>query len=86
MKDVFTIIGEVVIIILLLLLFPFISFFFSYLGGWLAKITIGGALCKALNVLFNVSYFTPDKIPLMAGALGWIGGYFKTSTTLKKKD
>lgn len=84
--DLFTLIVEIATIILLTLFSPFISFFFCWIGGWIAKITIGGILCKALNMLLNVAYFTPDKIPMMAGALGWIAGFFKNSVSLKKKD
>lgn len=67
--------------IILIIFAPMISFFLSYFGGWLCKITFGNTLCTALNTLFNVSFFTPDKLPMIAGALGWIGGYFKTTKT-----
>lgn len=66
-------------IIALFIFAPMISFFLSYFGGWICKITFGDTLCSALNTLFNVSFFTPDKLPMMAGALGWVGGYFKTT-------
>lgn len=52
---------------------PMLSFFICYFGGWLCKIIFGPTLCNALNTLFNVSFFIPEKLPLMAGALGWIG-------------
>ena len=62
--------------------------FICYFGGWLCKITFGPTLCNALNTLFNVSFFAPEKLPLMAGALGWIGGYFKNNSISKniKRD
>lgn len=72
--------GVIVMAILLVIFAPMLSFFICYFGGWLCKITFGPTLCNALNTLFNVSFFTPEKIPLMAGALGWIGGYFKNSS------
>lgn len=68
-------------VIILIVFAPMISFFLSYFGGWLCKIIFGDTLCTALNTLFNVSFFTPDKLPMIAGALGWIGGYFKTAKT-----
>lgn len=59
---------------------PLIGFFLSYVGGLICKVTFGSILCNALNTLFNVAYFTPDKLPMMAGALGWIGGFFSSGS------
>lgn len=78
MEDIFKIIGRMAVIIGLILILPFISFWLSYFGGWICKITIGNTLVKALNILFNTTYFTTEMIPWIAGALGWIGGFFKT--------
>lgn len=78
MEDIFKIIGGVAVIIGLILILPFISFWLSYFGGWICKVTIGNTLVKALNILFNTTYFTTEMIPWIAGALGWIGGFFKT--------
>ena len=83
MKEVSTIIGAIALIIGLFLILPFISFWASYFGGWICKITIGNTLVKALNMLFNTTYFTTEMLPWIAGALGWIGGYFKTTINLK---
>ena len=48
---------------------------------------IGDTLANALNTLFNTTYFHKEMLPMMAGALGWIGGYFKSvSSTTKKND
>lgn len=74
-------IGAVVIVSLALVVSPFISFWLAYFGGWIAKITIGPTLASALNILFNTTFVTADKIPMMAGALGWIGGFFKAITS-----
>lgn len=78
MEDIFKIIGGMAVIIGLILILPFISFWLSYFGGWICKVTIGNTLVKALNILFNTTYFTTEMIPWIAGALGWIGGFFKT--------
>ena len=78
MEDIFKIIGGMAVIIGLILILPFISFWLSYFGGWVCKVTIGNTLVKALNILFNTTYFTTEMIPWIAGALGWIGGFFKT--------
>lgn len=80
------IVGAIALIVVILLVFPFISFWLHYFGGWIAKIIIGGKLAAALNVLFNTTYFTADMIPMAAGALGWIGSFFKSTTTIKNKN
>lgn len=64
---------------------PMIGFGLSYVGGWICKVTFGPTLCHGLNTLFNVTYFAPDKIPLIAGALGWVGGFFKSINYPKAK-
>lgn len=71
--------GVIILAIILYFVLPMLSFFITYIGGWVCKITFGPTLCYALNTLFNSTYFEPDKLPLMAGALGWIGGYFKST-------
>lgn len=71
--------GVIALAILLIIFVPVINFGIAYFGGWICKITFGDLLCNALNTLFNTVIFTPNKLPIMAGALGWIGGYFKTT-------
>lgn len=78
--------GVIVMAVLLVVFAPMLSFVCCYFGGWLCKITFGPTLCNALNTLFNVSFFTPEKIPLMAGALGWIGNYFRSEKSLSSID
>ena len=81
--------GVIVMAVIFIIFTPLLSFVLCYFGGWLCKITFGLTLCHALNTLFNVSFFIPEKIPLMAGALGWIGNYFRDknniSSTISKK-
>ena len=81
--------GVIVMAVIFIIFTPLLSFVLCYFGGWLCKITFGPTLCHALNTLFNVSFFTPEKIPLIAGALGWIGNYFRDknniSSTISKK-
>lgn len=84
MDDFFAIVGVFVAIVLLIIIMPFINFWLAYLGGWIAKIVIGAKLTAALNTLFNTTYFTAEMLPMMAGALGWIGGFFKSVTNIKK--
>lgn len=78
--------GIVTLVVICLFFLPLLNFGIAYFGGWICKITFGPMLCRALNTLFNATFFSPDKLPLMAGALGWIGSYFKTySTTSSNK-
>ena len=89
MKEFFeslvAIIGATVIIVLLFLIVPLFIFAFGWVAGWLTKIAIGDTLCNALNIVFNVSYFTPDKLPMIGGALGSIGSFFKATINNKNK-
>lgn len=77
--------GWICFIIGMFFLLPFISFWLSYFGGWITSLVIGKKLVAALNLLFNTTYFTKDMIPMMAGALGWIGGFFKSISTSRNK-
>lgn len=78
-EDILTIIGAIAVIAITIIIVPFISFWLAYFGGWITSIVIGETLSNALNTLFNVSWFNKDMIPMCAGALGWIGGFFKAS-------
>lgn len=79
-EDLLTIIGAIVSAIIIIIIAPFISFWIAYFGGWLCSLVIGDVLASGLNTLFNTTHFTPDIIPICAGALGWIGGFFKNNT------
>ena len=83
--DLISLFAAIFAVILLIFISPALSFILCYFGGWICKITIGKPLTIALNTLFNTTYFIPDKLPLMAGALGWISSYFK-STNEKRKE
>lgn len=80
--DFLTIIGAIAIIAVAVIVMPFVSFWLAYFGGWITSLVIGDTLANALNTLFNTTHFTKDMIPMCAGALGWVGGYFKASNSL----
>ena len=80
--DFLTIIGAIGIVALTLIVMPFVSFWLAYFGGWITFLIIGDTLANALNTLFNTTHFTKDIIPMCAGALGWVGGYFKASKSI----
>ena len=72
----FAIAGIIATVIVMIFILPWLGFWLAYFGGWIAKITIGGILVKGLALIgLNI---TPDKLPLLSGALGWIGGFFKS--------
>ena len=83
MKDIFEIIGALAIVVLFFVVSPFIYFWLSYFVGWITMHVIGVKLAMALNILFNTSYFTPQMLPMLSGALGWLGGFFKSVTNIK---
>ena len=85
MKTFFTLIGGIAAIAGCVIIIPFISFWLAYFGGWICSLVIGNVLTEGLNILFNTTYFTKDMIPICAATLGWIGGYFKT-TSVKTKE
>jgi hypothetical protein len=79
----FAIAGIIATCIVMIFVLPWLGFWLAYFGGWIAKITIGGVLVKGLALIgLNI---TPDKIPLLSGALGWIGGFFKSITSTVNK-
>ena len=90
MEDFFevlaTILGVIGMIILMIVIMPFIHFWLAYFGGWITMHVIGDTLANALNTLFNTTYFHKEMLPMMAGAPGWIGGYFKNVNSTKKND
>lgn len=86
MENFFTAIGAIATVVCVALIIPFVSFWISYFGGWLCSLVIGDTLANALNTLFNTTHFTKDIIPICAGALGWVGGYFQSSNIKFNKD
>lgn len=80
----FAILGGVTLIIFIVFIAPWISFWLAYFGGWIAKLLIGNYLVEGFAL---VGITLPiDKIPLLAGTLGWIGGFFKATKLNTNKD
>lgn len=80
--DILKFMGAIFLIIALIFIEPWLIFWLCYFSGWLAKILIGKYLIAGFN-LFNIS-ITLDKIPLLAGTLGWIGSFFKSLGNFNK--
>ena len=79
-----SVVGFIALIIVLLIVSPWIAFWLAYLGGWFAKILIGEHLVKGFAMI-GIAIST-EKIPLIAGTLGWIGGYFKSVNYASKSS
>ena len=86
MKTFLTLIGGITAIAGCVIIIPFISFWLASFGGWICSLVIGNVLTEGLNALFNTTYFTKDMIPICAATLGWIGGYFKSTSVKTKGD
>lgn len=74
-----TILGVIALIVIFIFIEPWLFFWLAYFGGWIAKITIGKYLVEGFAIL-GISV-PIGKIPLIAGVLGWIGGFFKNIST-----
>ena len=81
-KDVsgWTIVGVIAFFVVVIIIEPALLFWLGYFSGWLAKLVIGTKLVTAINMVFG-TVFTADMLPMIGGALGWIGGFFKSIRT-----
>lgn len=87
MKDTFENILVVFITGIVVAIFsPVLVFAFSYFSGWILKVCIGNLVANSLNILFNTTRFTPEVIPMVCGALGTIGSFFKRLRALVRID
>ena len=74
------IVGIIVFLIVVIIIEPALLFWFGYFSGWLAKLIIGTKLVTAINMVFGTA-FIADMLPMIGGALGWIGSFFKSVST-----
>ena len=73
-------------IIVLGLISPVLSYFFGYIAGQFIEWTVGDQVINGLNLLFNTTRFSPQMLPMICGALGVVGSFFKSSANIKTKD
>ena len=71
------IVGVIAFLIVVIIIQPALLFWLGYFSGWLAKLIIGTKLVTAINMIFGTA-FTADMLPMIGGALAWIGGFFKS--------
>ena len=81
-KDVsgWAIVCTIAFLVVVIIIEPAFLFWLGYFSGWLAKLVIGTKLVTAINMVFGTA-FTADMLPMIGGALGWIGGFFKSIRT-----
>lgn len=77
--------GIIAFIIVVIIIEPALLFWLGYFSGWLAKLIIGTKLVTAINMVFGTA-FTADMLPMIGGALGWIGSFFKSINSSVKKN
>ena len=66
-------------VIVLSFIMPLIYFASGCLTGLVLKWIVGDAVTNGLNLLFNTTRFTADMLPIVCGALGVVGSFFKNS-------
>ena len=74
------IVGIIAFLIVAIIIEPALLFWLGYFSGWLAKLVIGTKLVTAINMVFGTA-FTADMLPMISGALCWIGCFFKSIST-----
>ena len=86
-KDVsgWAIVGVIAFLIVVIIIQPALLFWLGYFSGWLAKLVIGTKLVTAINMIFGTA-FTVDMLPMIGGALTWIGSFFKSINNVKNKQ
>ena len=80
-----SIFGVIAFLIVVIILQPALLFWLGYFSGWLAKLIIGTKLVTAINMVFGTA-FTADMLPMIGGALGWIGSFFKSINNVKNNQ
>ena len=79
------IVGVIAFLIVVIIIQPALLFWLGYFSGWLAKLIIGTKLVTAINMIFGTA-FTTDMLPMIGGALGWIGSFFKSVRTASNNN
>ena len=86
-KDVsgWAIVGVIAFFVVVIIIEPALLFWLGYFSGWLAKLVIGTKLVTAINMVFGTAV-TADMLPMIGGALGWIGSFFKSVRTASNNN
>ena len=76
-------VGIIAFLVIMIIIDPALLFWLGYFSGWIAKLVIGTNLITAINMTFGTA-FTAAMLPMIGGALVWIGSFFKSIQTSPK--
>lgn len=69
---------EIISTIIAMFIAPILVFLSGVVSGLILKWIIGGFVVDGLNLIFNTTRFSADKLPIVCGALAVIGSFFKS--------
>ncbi len=69
---------EIVSTIIAMFIIPILVFLTGVVSGLILKWIVGGFVVDGLNLIFNTTRFSADKLPIVCGALAVIGSFFKS--------
>ena len=75
---------EIVSTIIAMFIIPILIFLTGVVSGLILKWIVGGFVVDGLNLIFNTTRFSADKLPIVCGALAVIGSFFKTTLINKE--
>lgn len=68
---------EIISTIIAMFIMPILIFLGGVVSGLILKWIVGGFVVDGLNLIFNTTRFSADKIPIVCGTLAVIGSFFK---------
>lgn len=72
---------EIISAIIATFIAPILVFLAGVVSGLVLKWIIGGFVVDGLNLIFNTTRFSADKLPIVCGALAVIGSFFKSKVS-----
>lgn len=72
---------EIVSTIIAMFIMPILIFLSGVVSGLVLKWIVGGFVVDGLNLIFNTTRFSADKIPIVCGTLAVIGSFFKITVS-----
>lgn len=72
---------EIVSTIIAMFIMPILIFLSGVVSGLVLKWIVGGFVIDGLNLIFNTTRFSADKIPIVCGTLAVIGSFFKITVS-----
>jgi len=72
------------VLLLVVLLAP-LGVFFGWIVGHIIKFFCGDFVVNGLNLLCGSERFSPEMLPTIGGALGFVGAFFKSTSSSSGK-